>query len=32
MIINGGIECSKGYESATSLNRIKYFKAHANYL
>jgi hypothetical protein len=26
-IINGGIECGKGAESAGSLNRIAYFKA-----
>jgi len=31
-VINGGIECGHGYEKPQSVNRIAYYKAHANNL
>ena len=32
MIINGGIECNVGMEKAQSVNRIKYYRGHADAL
>lgn len=31
-IINGGIECGSGTEKPQSVNRIEYYRQHANYL
>jgi len=31
-VINGGIECGHAYEKPQSINRIAYYKAHAEIL